>query len=235
MDETCVLLALAREALFLRPRASRRLRQGPCPAWLGQSPAGPLLLVQSGMGAQAALRALDWALQRRPGRVVVAGFCGGLDERLEVGALLQPDEVCDEHGTTWPVPPAPRIGLAGRLVSVDRPVLGAAGRQALRGGSGAAAVDLEAAAAVGLLRQRGIPFACLKAVSDDVRHGLPEDLAAALDGERVRPGRLLRAVVVRPGLLAELWRLARDSRLAARRLADGVGRLLLTWRQAWPT
>jgi nucleoside phosphorylase len=192
-----------------------------------------LLLVQSGMGAAATLRALQ-GIEQPVSRVIVAGFCGGLDERLEVGALVQPDEVCDEQGNVWPIAPGPRVGLPGRLVSLDRPVLGVSERHALQARSGAVAVDMEAATAARFLSERGIAFACLKAVSDDARHGLPPDLAAALDGERVRTGRLLRAVLVRPLLVADLWRLARCSRLAARRLAEGVHRLLAE-RQPWQT
>jgi nucleoside phosphorylase len=223
---SCVLVALAREAMYFRLGGRQRLRPAPCRAWIGQPATVPVLLVQTGMGAAPTARALEWVLARKPACVVVAGFCGGLNEALEVGCLVQPGEVCDDQGNTWPVAPAPRIGLPGRLVSVAHPVLSIAGRQALRARTGAVAVDLESATAVRMLHERGIPFCCLRVVSDDARSGLPEDLAAALDGERVRMGGLLRAVLGRPGLVIDLWRMARQSRLAARRLADGIEQML---------
>lgn len=38
----------------------------------------------------------------------------------------------------------------------------------------------------------------------------------------VSPVRLLGAVLRQPGLIAQLWRLARDTRLAARHLAEAL-------------
>jgi nucleoside phosphorylase len=181
------------------------------------------------MGAAATERALDWTLRRKPARVIVAGFCGGLDESLEVGRLVQPVVVCDQHGGAWPVPPCPRIGMEGRLVSALRPILGAVDREALRARSGAVAVDLESATAARILHAQAVPFACLRIISDDARSALPEDLAAVLSGEHVNACRLLRAILRRPALVADLWRLARQTRLAARRLADGLEQLLRAW------
>ena len=222
-------VALAREAMFFRLARRRRLREAPCRAWAGRGATGAILLVQTGMGAAATRRALSWALLQQPARVLVAGFCGALEDDLEVGALVQATEVCDGQGNTWPLAPCPRVGLPGRLVSVERPVLGTAGRHDLRTRRRAIAVDLESAPAAHVLSAAGVPFACLRVVSDDARAGLPEDLAAALAGERIDACLLLRAALRRPALVADLWRLARQSRLAARRLADGVEQLLRAW------
>jgi nucleoside phosphorylase len=191
-----------------------------------------MLLIQSGMGAAATERALQWVLLQNPARVVVAGFCGALDDDLEVGDLMQPAEVCDSQRNTWPVGSHHSIGVTGRLVSVERPVLGIAGRYELRARCGAVAVDMESAAAVRLLSECGVPFACLRVVSDDARRGVPEDLATVLDDERISACQLLRAVLHRPTLVADLFCLARQSRLAAQRLAEGVEQMQAAWEGA---
>ena len=102
---TCVVVALGREAMYFRrwltrPRA---VPAAPCPVWTATGPAGDILLVRSGMGGEAARRALAWVLPRlAPARVLSAGFCGALADELPVGAVVLPDEVVTEDGRDVP-------------------------------------------------------------------------------------------------------------------------------------
>jgi nucleoside phosphorylase len=218
---TCVLTALAREGLFLRPRLRPlcRVAGSPCPAWLGMLGRARVLLLQSGMGAAATRRALEWAFRLEPERVIAAGFCGALGP-LPVGALVRPREVLDEQGTTWPLAQG-----EGRLVSVAVPALSLARRRQLREQSGAVAVDMESATAARLCQQR-VRFSCLRVISDAADADLAAELADLIQGEQIAAGRLLGAILRRPGLVRELWRLERQSRRAARSLADGLEQLL---------
>jgi hypothetical protein len=91
---------------------------------------------------------------------------------------------------------------------------------------GAAAVDMETAAVARACGRAGVPFGCVRAISDDVDTPLSPRLAALLAGGRVSPLRLLGQVARAPGLVGELWRLARQTRLAARQLGRALGELL---------
>jgi adenosylhomocysteine nucleosidase len=198
-----------------------------------------LLLLITGMGAAATERALAWALREtnplgRPARVVCAGFCGALVDGLEVGALLQPDEVVAGRGTDWQsVLPLmvgrianPSSPLRGRLVTVQHPVLRRQARRELHQRCGAVAVDMESFTAVRLCRQAGVPLLCLRAVSDTAEASFPAALATALQGEKVHLFRLALAVLRRPWLVRNLIQLAQQSRLAAEALSLELQQLL---------
>jgi adenosylhomocysteine nucleosidase len=221
---TCIVVALAREAMFFRrwlgrPRA---VPAAPCPAWAAPGPGGDVLLIHSGMGGEAARRALDWALARfAPTRVLSAGFCGGLAEDLPVGAVVQPEEVLTEDGGHWRCP-----GRGGRLLSVSRPVGTPAQRRALRRLYGAVAVDLESAAVARACHEAGVSCRCVRAVSDDAQRGLSSQVGEAIQGDRVQVGKIALAVLRRPRLAGELWQLAKQSRLAAWNLSATLQQLL---------
>ena len=92
--------------------------------------------------------------------------------------------------------------------------------------SGAVAVDMETAVVARLCGAAGVPFGCLRVISDDVDTQLSESLLGVLRGGRVGPGRLAAAILRRPALIAELMRLGTHTRTAARRLAVGLDELL---------
>ena len=96
------------------------------------------------------------------------------------------------------------------------------------GGTTPLAYSPESAGAARICEQAGVPFTCLRAVSDDVHTPFPPELIRALQGERVHAGRLIRAVLRNPLLVCDLARLARHSRAAAAALADGLLRLIGT-------
>ena len=71
-----------------------------------------------------------------------------------------------------------------------------------------------------------MPLVCLRVISDDVDMALSPQLAALLRGGQVSAGRLAGALLRRPGMLPELWRLAGQTRLAAQQLAGPLNQLL---------
>ena len=71
----------------------------------------------------------------------------------------------------------------------------AGGKTSSRAQSGAVAVDMESAAVARITSEAGVPFACLRAISDDADTYLPESLLAVLEHGGVRPARLMAAIV----------------------------------------
>lgn len=197
-----------------------------------------VLVLETGLGPAAMERALGWALggptlagvPYRPRVVISAGFSGALQGGLRVGDLVLATEVTDGEGNTWPA----QIGQTdlrwplhrGRLLSGPHLVAEPTRKQELGAEHQALAVDMETAVVARLCQGQGIPFGCLRAISDDVETALSAPLARVLRRGRVAPLRLVGAVLRNPAMVGELWRLARHTRLAARQLALGLGELL---------
>jgi hypothetical protein len=218
----CILFALHREAapFYRHFPGRRRLAAAPCPAWQ----CGPCLVLETGVGAEASLRALRWLVgsgAEVPG-LVSAGFAGALDETYRVGDVIEASEVVDEEGGRWPTAGA----RSGRVLTTTRLVGEPSEKRRLGERFGAAAVDMESAHVVRFCAERAIPFCCVRAISDAVDTRLSPRLVDLLSGPRVRLGRLLAGLVRSPGMVGELWRLARDTGTAARALAGVLSRLV---------
>jgi adenosylhomocysteine nucleosidase len=243
-DDPCVVFALRREAApFLREfRTQQRFPGSPCwarfcgPAWL------TVLVLEAGIGAAATERALAWALQGpplgtvpyRPRVVLSAGFAGALQPELRVGDVVLATDVADGEGnlwaTTWPgdLPPGewrPPL-YRGRLLTAPALVGNVQDKQELGRRHAAAAVDMESAVIARLCKRCGVPFGCVRAISDDAGTPLSPRLAALLSRGRVSPVRLLTALAASPKMTGELWRLARATRFAAEQLGKALGELL---------
>lgn len=243
-NDPCVLFALQREAQsFLRDfRPQQRFPGAPCaarfcgPEWL------TVLVLQTGIGARAMLPALEWLLDRpvlgkvpyRPKVVISAGFAGALGDTFHVGDVILATDVVDSEGKRWPTtwpgelptgawrPTLHRARLLGSAKLVGSPEE----KRLLGQQFEAAAVDMESAVVARLCQQHDVPFACLRVISDDVATGLSPSLLALLKDGRISPWRMLVSLYKEPRLIAEMWRLARDTRFAAEQLRHALGELL---------
>lgn len=239
----CVLFALGREALYFR-RAFRRqrVRGAPCRGWRTGVSGRTMLVLETGMGETAVAAALDWVLggpslggmTYRPEVIVSAGFSGALVPDLRVGDLVLADEVSDWAGNqwpaTWPDPLSIGMGLPpwrrGRLLTTTSLVAVPEEKRRLGEQHRALAVDMETAAVARVCRHQGVPFGSLRVISDDGSTPLSPRLVGLLKHGRVAPTRVFAAVLAQPALVVELWRLARDTRRAARQMSLGLHKLL---------
>jgi adenosylhomocysteine nucleosidase len=243
-DDPCVVFALRREsAPFLREfRPQQGFPGSPCwarfcgPSWL------TVLVLEMGVGPAAAEAAAEWLLKKpklgdvpyRPKVVLSAGFAGALEPDTRVGDVLLAAEVVDEEGNSWPAtwpgelppgewrPPLHRC----RLLTTARLVATPDDKRRLAERHQAAAVDMESAVLARACRRHGVPFGCVRAVSDAADTGLSPQLADLLTGGRVSPLRLLAALARSPRLAGELWRLGRATRRAGEQLGMALGELL---------
>ena len=187
----CVVFALRRESLYFRREypLGERLAGAPCPAWRAGALGREVLVLETGPGAEATRAGLGWALEVAPPSLVVsAGFCGALAPHLSPGDVVLATEVGDFGGRCWPCEAAPEVpGVRGRLLSAGSVVCGPAEKQKLGAEWRAVAVDLESASAAGLCQERGLRFACVRAVSDDCHTSLSGELAGVLASGRVAP------------------------------------------------
>lgn len=158
----------------------------------------PVRILVSGVGRDAARQAMESVGDAM--LVISAGFCGALNPELKIGDVCCSDEA--------------------KILTVDRLVATPDAKRRLREQTGADVVDMEAEPIRRLCKSRGIPFLAVKAVSDTADTSLSPALVNLLSAGRVSPMRALTAALRRPAILFEFHRLACDTSLAARRLAE---------------
>ena len=163
-----------------------------------------------------------------PGAVVSFGIAGGLDPALRAGQAVVATGVASE-GRVLDADPAlaavllRRMGaeaVPGRLAAAEAALLDPAAKAALRGATGAAAVDLESGPAAAYAARRGLPFAAIRVVCDPAGRRLPALALTALkpDGG-VDLAAVLGGLLREPGQLPALISAGRDSRLAFQTLS----------------
>ena len=163
--------------------------------------------------------------------VITAGFCGALDPGLRTGDLHIAGE--------FRIPDTPdgrAIPADARLIAQLRAAAPDAGggpsvtvsavaqpecKAALWQAGAGVSVNMEDYWAAVAAADAGIPFAAVRAVLDTAGQALPEYLADETGGG-VSKARIAATLPIHPGRAPELVRLARQSRLAAQRLAAGV-------------
>jgi adenosylhomocysteine nucleosidase len=165
-----------------------------------------------------------------PSGLISFGIAGGLAPGLVPGTLVLASAVVAADGTRRPVDAAWRARVQGRLGALDGDVFGgsaivaaAAQKAALHARTGAVAVDLESAVVAEAASRAGLPFLVMRAIADPAERDLPPAASARLKPD----GRLdLRAVfgsvLMEPGQIAALIRLAHDTRNALRALGRAM-------------
>ncbi len=176
-------------------------------------------------GAAGAALAAERLLEAGADALLSFGLAGGLDPALAPGALVIPRAVRAE--AIWPAAPILLARLGGAnadlLFGAADVAATAAAKRELRAQSLAAAVDLESAPVARAAVRLGLGFAVLRAVCDPAGRGLPGVALAALDpAGGIAIGRVLAALISRPGELHALPRLARDAAAARRALLEKV-------------
>jgi adenosylhomocysteine nucleosidase len=251
-DDPCILFAMRRESapLLREFRVQDRFPAAPCwarfcgPAWLS------VLVLETGVGPTRMKQAIDWVLSRprlgnvvyRPKLVLSAGFSGALEDALRVGDIILATEVCDAAGNVWPAPWPGELPSGtwkpilrrARVVTAQTLAGTPKEKEALGQSTGAAAVDMEAAVIAQSCSRHGIPFGCVRAISDAVQTPLSPRLVALLRKGRVSIGRVGLASLRSPSIIPELWHLARATRFAAEQLGKALGELL-TLTLPWAT
>lgn len=182
-----------------------------------------LLLVANGAGPARAAAAVDGAGPAfLPEAIVSIGFCGALDEKLGVASIVVGTEVTGGTGRFRARAPVTSLPHSlGVVATIDHVAQSAAEKHRLRQ-AGSSAVDMEAAAVAERSAALGLPFYCVKAVTDLAGEDMANDLNAAMrpDGHFATM-KILGSIFCRPLVrLPELLRLRSRSVRAALALGD---------------
>jgi adenosylhomocysteine nucleosidase len=171
------------------------------------------LLVANGPGTNL----VDEALRERMevNGIVSTGFCGALDPALRIG------DIVIDSASTLPRASKPQARVA-KIVSMDRVAVTSTEKLALREKTGAAAVEMEAAAVSRKAAEWNVPFYSIRAVSDVAQENMPLDFNLYRDKDgRFSRSRIALAAMARPfSAIPALLRLNRHCEMAAESLGD---------------
>jgi hypothetical protein len=179
-----------------------------------------VFLAANGAGPSRAAEAAEVARSKMPPAnmkaVVSTGFCGALDPDLKVGDVFVATgiQVAGEL-VPVPTPQCSRTHFTGTVFSMDRVDLCSAG---------ARAVEMEAAGVLSRVREWGMPFYCIRSVTDLANESFHIDFNAARtpDGRFSTP-RILAAAIASPITVApELIELKRRCATAAQSLGEFI-------------
>jgi adenosylhomocysteine nucleosidase len=182
------------------------------------------MLTANGAGWKRAAAAVDTAAPFfHPDAVISIGFCGALEEDLRVADLVIGTEIADPHRRYAVLPVVGSGPRRGVVCSIDHVARSAEEKRRLQA-SGSCVVEMEAAGAAGRAEALGLPFYCLKAVTDLASETLANDFNAALRSD----GHFDTMIILKGALreptvrLPELLRLRNRCVRAARGLGDFI-------------
>lgn len=184
----------------------------------------------TGIGRQNADKSVrDFLAASSPELVFTCGFAGGLDPDLKPGEVV--------FELSEPQLPTPDSQLQAQLLAAgarpakffcaDRIATTVAEKKRLRDETGADAVEMESATIHAVCRERGIPCATVRVISDTANEDLPLDFnVLSKPDQSLDYGKLFLAIAKSPGKLGALMQLQKQTRFAAERLAEVLARIL---------
>jgi len=185
-----------------------------------------VLLVANGAGWKRASAAVDTAVPGfHPDAVVNMGFCGALDERLQIGDVVVGTSIVGDTGKCACAAYQNARAAEGPICSIDHVARTAGEKRRLRA-FGAIAVEMEAGGVVQRAQALHLPFYCVKAVTDLAGETMANDFNAALrsDGHfdtiRIFKGTLRHPTVRIPELIRFRNRCVRAARVLGEFFAD---------------
>jgi hypothetical protein len=180
-------------------------------------------VVLTGMGGRNAERAIEEALKAsRPGLVLTCGFAGGLRPGLKIGTV-----VFDLAGNPRLESILISAGAQRGCFSLSQKVLTKAEeKRKLWEQTKSDAVDMESQAIREICSRKGIPSATVRVILDTAEVDLPLDFNELLTSDQqLDNGKLALMLMRSPGKIPMLMRLQKQSRAAAEKLAEVLGKV----------
>jgi len=172
----------------------------------------------TGIGSRNAAEKLYPVLERRSfSLVLTGGFAGALNPELKVGDVLFDEDPGAKVAEILRAAGA----RPGTFHCAKRVAITVSEKAELRRSTGADAVEMESEVIRGICRERKIPSATVRVISDTANEDLPLDFNALMtaDQELSFP-KLALALMKSPGSIPRLRELQRNTQLASEKLAE---------------
>jgi adenosylhomocysteine nucleosidase len=204
-----------------------------------------ITILLTGIGRQNAEKSLrEFLATHSPKLVLTCGFAGGLNPDLKLGDVVfelsnrrdefhesqTEKEIGDLIGDSWNSSLRSKLLASGakpaNIFCADRIATTVAEKKKLRAETGADAVEMESAAIHAVCRERGIPCATVRVISDTANEDLPLDFnALAKPDKNLDYGKLAWAIAKSPGKIGALMELQKKTKFAAERLAEVLAKI----------
>jgi adenosylhomocysteine nucleosidase len=217
VTRVAIIAAMPAELKFL-VRGWQHVRTNGVDLWSSDN--GEWIAACAGAGVAAATKAFAEVEKLGPiDKVVSTGWAGALREEFVAGQAYDVSVVIDTRT-------GERFITAGPpdhcwLVTSSR-VADATEKKRLASTYEAALVDMEAAGVARLARMRGIPFYCIKGISDGYSDQLPDFNRFISSGGQFKLARFVVFALLRPWYWYALIRMGENSRKAARNIAQSL-------------
>jgi adenosylhomocysteine nucleosidase len=195
--------------------------------WLSPIKGGRERII-TGMGRRNASTRFQEALGRLdPERVLTCGFAGALNPAFKIGDVLFDEDYDAGMGDALSASGA----ISAKFYCSTRVAVTAAEKAELWRTTGADAVEMESAVIRTLCRERGIPSATVRVISDAASDDLPLDFNALMTSEqKISIPKLMARLATSPRSIPKLMQLQRNTRFAAQRLGEVLNGLLCSVR-----
>ncbi|HYS94954.1 MAG TPA: hypothetical protein VEL08_00370 [Chthoniobacterales bacterium] len=183
-------------------------------------------ILHTGVGARDCNERLEILLHKtRPSLVISSGFAGAVGKDLQVGNLILAENFSDRQLLAS----AERIlrdrkPRAVKLFTSTSIVDSVSERNEITRVAGAAAVDMETGAIVGVCNAHGVPLLSFRAISDTPGEPFPAPPSILFDIKRQRTNyaRLASYLVQEPPSLLRLFRFARKIKRVRATLTEAI-------------
>lgn len=208
--------------ILRRIESPRRISIGVDWARTGTLKGQDVLMVANGVGWERARAAVDAAWTIFPAdRVLSTGFCGALDPGLQVADIVAANSVCTGGRRFLVTPITGKTAATGAVCSIDHIAGTAAEKRALYA-QGAIAVEMEASGVAERAQALGLPFSCIRVVTDLASEDMANDFNKTLRSDgHFATMRIFGDALRHPSArIPELIRLQRRCAWAARSLGE---------------
>ena len=197
------------------------LKEEAAPFWKFAAGKSGITILITGIGCKNAEKSVrEFLANNSPKLVLTCGFAGGLNRDLKVGEVVFelsehqiPNFKLQERFLDAGAKPA-------KFFCADRIATTIAEKKKLREETGADAIEMESETIHAVCRERGIPCATIRAISDTAEEDLPLDFnRLSKPDQSLDYAKLFLALAKSPGKIGALMELQKKTRFAADQLA----------------
>jgi len=184
-------------------------------------------ILLTGIGCQNAEKSVrEFLTTHSPELVLTCGFAGGLNPDFKIGEVVF--ELAAPAANDQKL--VANLNAAGakpaKFFCADRIATTVTEKKKLRAETGADAVEMESGAIHTVCRERGIPCATVRVISDTAGEDLPLDFNALSNPDKsLNYGKLFLAIAKSPGKIGALMQLQKKTKFAAGQLAGVLAKI----------